>query len=63
MLHGVGAWLSLLTLRPSQPHGALRGKASRDADDGRTHEEQGGAEVQDETVWGIDYRLIAQDGD
>ena len=34
---------ALLTFRPSQPHGALRGKASGDDVDGRAHEEQGDA--------------------
>ena len=28
VVHGGGAWLGLLTFRPSQAHGALRGKAS-----------------------------------
>ena len=32
-----------MTCRPSQPHGALRGKASGDDVDCRTHEEQGDA--------------------
>jgi len=45
---GVGAWLGLLTFRPSKTHGALRGKASGDDEDGRTHKEQGDAEVQDQ---------------
>ena len=48
MTRGVGAWLGLLTSRPSQPHGALRGKSSGDDDDGRAREEQGDSEVQDE---------------
>ena len=45
---GVGAWLSLLTWRPSQHHGAPRASTSGDDDHGRTHAEQGDAEVQDQ---------------
>ena len=45
---GVGAWLGLLTFRPSRLHRALRSKASGDDDNGRTHAEQGDAEVQDQ---------------
>lgn len=33
---GVGAWLGPLACRPSETHGALRGKASGDDDDGAT---------------------------
>ena len=34
LLHGVGAWLRILTYRPSWLHRALRGKASGDDDHG-----------------------------